>query len=79
MIIEGSEDFIAWVEAALDLLKDNAPEWYVYADNGLNKVVERLDIVGVYTGRKIFYYHRRNPDRFRQGCGLAGLMNKHSG
>ena len=62
VIIEGSEDFIAWVEAALDMLKDNAPEWYVYADNGLNKVVEHLDSVGVDVERKIFYYHRRTPE-----------------
>lgn len=62
VIIEGSEAFITWVEAALDLLKDSAPEWYVYADNGLNKVVEHLDRVGVYTERKIFYYTRRNPE-----------------
>ena len=62
VIIEGSEDFIAWVEASLDLLKDSAPEWYVYADNGLNKVVEHLDSVGVNTRRKIFYYTRRNPE-----------------
>ena len=62
VIIEGSEDFIAWVEAALDMLEDSAPEWYVYADNGLNKVVEHLDSVGVDVGRKIFYYTRRNPE-----------------
>ena len=61
VIIEGSEDFIIWVEAALDLLKSNAPEWYVYTDNGLNKVIEDLDI-GVDTERKIFYYHPRNPE-----------------
>ena len=54
VIIEGSEDFIIWVEAALDMLKDSAPEWYVYADNGLNKVVEALDN-GLDVERKIWY------------------------
>ncbi len=38
VIIEGSEDFITWVEAALDLLKDNAPEWYDYVISGLDKI-----------------------------------------
>lgn len=60
--IEGSEDFIIWVEAALDLLKNNTPEWYVYTDNGLEKVIESLDYFGVDVGRRIFYYHPRNPE-----------------
>ena len=61
IVIEGSADFTIWVEAALDLLKNNAPDWYVYMDNGLDKVIEDWDY-GVDTGRKIFFYHPRTPE-----------------
>ncbi len=64
VIIEGSEDFIIWVQAALDLLKNNAPEWYSYADNGLDKVKE-VPVhygLGVDEGLDTFFYLPRNPE-----------------
>ncbi len=42
--IEGSADFIARVEAALDMLKDRAPEWYAYAVSGPDKYKESQNV-----------------------------------
>ncbi|MCE2473443.1 MAG: SH3 domain-containing protein, partial [Anaerolineae bacterium] len=34
-VIDGSQTFVAQVRAALDLLRELAPQWYAYADRGL--------------------------------------------
>ena len=38
--IEGSASFTAQIEAALDMLKDRAPQWYDYVISGLDKIKE---------------------------------------
>ena len=54
--IEGSAGFAAQMEAALDMLKDRAPQWHRYTINGLNKVVQRLsNDPGVNVGTRTFY------------------------
>ena len=40
VIIEGSVGFTAQMEAALDMLKDRAPQWYDYVISGLDKIVQ---------------------------------------
>lgn len=38
--VKGSPTFVAQVQAALDLLQALAPQWYAYADSGLDKIKE---------------------------------------
>ena len=48
--IEGSEDFIAWMEASLDMLKDGAPQWYDYVISGLDKIEMIPEGPGQFSG-----------------------------
>ena len=56
--IEGSADFIARVEAALDMLKDRAPEWYAYAVSGPEKFKEVPESQGAGTWGTTFHITR---------------------
>ena len=44
--VRGSPSFIARVRAALDLLRELAPEWYDYADSGLDRIKEVSETYG---------------------------------
>ena len=54
VVIEGSADFIARVEAALDMLKDRAPEWYAYAVSGPDRFKEVPESQGAGTLGRTF-------------------------
>ena len=38
LVIEGPEDFVLAIEAALEVLMNRAPQWYAYATGGLDKI-----------------------------------------
>ena len=41
--LNGSPSFVFWMNAALDTLKTNAPEWYVYVITGLREIKQYPD------------------------------------
>ena len=45
-VIDGSQTFVAQVRAALDLLRELAPQWYAYADRGLGKIKQVSESYG---------------------------------
>jgi len=55
VVIDGSPRFVARVEAALDMLKAGAPEWYAYTINELKNIRETPEgILGVNTQMRSF-------------------------
>ncbi|MDE2854250.1 MAG: hypothetical protein OXN88_08780 [Chloroflexota bacterium] len=41
--LNGSANFVFWMNAALDMLRASAPEWYVYVITGLNEILQKPD------------------------------------
>ncbi len=53
IVIEGSEDFITAIQEALDLLRERAPAWHAYVDQGLDKIKAVTEAYG--TGVWVHY------------------------
>ncbi len=72
--IEGSGDFVAEIQEALDLLQERAPGWYAYADAGLDKIKAVTEAYG--TG--VWVQHRTfniSPKHVEVGpIWLAGII-----
>ncbi len=45
-VVEGAATFVAQVRAALDRLQARAPQWYAYADSGLDKIKQVAESYG---------------------------------
>jgi hypothetical protein len=67
--IEGSDSFVAGVEAALDLLKERSSYWYQYAVSGLDAIAESH---GSGILNRTFHIH---PDHLGAGAmWMAGII-----
>ena len=56
LLIEGSREFLAVMEAALDMLKQRSPKWYAYTDDGLSRVIEVPGYSRIYVRGGIAYF-----------------------
>ncbi len=56
LLIEGTREFLALMEAALDMLKQQSPKWYAYMDDGLSRVIEVPGYDKVYVRGGIAYF-----------------------
>ena len=56
LLIEGSREFLAVMEAALDMLKQQSPKWYAYTDDGLSRVIEVPGYNKIYVRGGIAYF-----------------------
>ena len=56
LLIEGSPGFISMMETALDMLKQHAPKWYAYTDDGLSRIMEASGLEIIYVRGGIAYF-----------------------
>jgi hypothetical protein len=75
--VEGSADFMAWTERALDLIESEAPEWYEQVTQSIAKIIEVEAGSGIFVTTKTYQVGRQTA--YAPGYGEAKQLIWYAG